>query len=98
MGTNHSPTDSKYYSTDVLYIEDHGAWAVNLTTVSNGKADLLSDYHEIPPGANESLSCTPFVYGYKVSKLAATRAQADKNGLGGAEGAPLDGAGLWGSG
>lgn len=73
IGTNHSVTDATYYPDDVLYFEDHGAF-----TVSTSKTHkVLTTTPDIPPGAGDTATCTPYIFGYKVSDLAATRSQAN---------------------
>ncbi len=71
IGTNHSPMDPSYYPDDVLYFDDHGAYAL--------RGDEPTGYASIPPGAgSDSTGCTPFVYGYTFSSLAQTRDGANQ--------------------
>lgn len=70
IGTNHSPTDSTYYSDDVVYFDDHGVY-----TLSGNK---FTSNPPIPPGAgSDSKGCTPYVFGYTFGSLANTRAGAN---------------------
>jgi hypothetical protein len=79
IGTNHcSKTgpnntclildNSKYYDDDVLYIEDHGADALNRGDTSPA----------IPPGAGSTIGCTPYIYGYSFKNLARTETEENK--------------------
>jgi len=73
IGTNHSATDSSYYSDDVLYFDDHGVY-----TLSGSK---FTSNPPIPPGAgSDSVGCTPYVFGYTFGSLANTRAGANGRG------------------
>jgi hypothetical protein len=79
IGTNHCLTygpnntcsvfdNSQFYGDDVLYIEDHGADAVNKYDTSPA----------IPPGAESIPGCTPYIYGYSFKNLARTEAEENK--------------------
>jgi hypothetical protein len=65
IGTNHAPTDARYYDDDTVYFDDHGAM---LTT---------GVYPAVPPGAGETKGCAPFVFGYRFGDLPKTRAEAN---------------------
>ena len=77
IGTNHSPTDPTYYSDDVLYFDDHGAYTL---THANGKWTFAWN-PSIPYGAGtDTVGCTPYVFAYAFGSLAHTRSAANATG------------------
>jgi hypothetical protein len=71
IGTNHSVTDPTYYDDDVLYFDDHGAYALVGNKVNKGNP-------AIPYGSgSDSAGCTPYVFGYSFGSLPHTRVQAN---------------------
>jgi hypothetical protein len=71
IGTNHAPDDPTYYPDDVLYFDDHGVYTLSGTKWGKNPA--------IPPGAgDDTVGCTPYVYGYPFASLAQTRAGANR--------------------
>ncbi|HTR60968.1 MAG TPA: hypothetical protein VMH37_04635 [Candidatus Binataceae bacterium] len=69
IGTNHSPADATYYPDDVLYIDDHGSYAL--------QGGHLASTPAIPRGAKPGTGCTPFVYAYTFDSFANTREGAN---------------------
>lgn len=58
---SNSPSSSLTYDgTDVMYIDDHGAYTTNDATYGSGSPENPA----IPPGAGSTKGCTPYKYGY----------------------------------
>ncbi len=70
IGTNHAPSDPRYYPDDVVYFDDHGAYTL--------KGHHFTGNPAIPPGAgNDTKGCTPYVFGYSFASLPQTRKDAN---------------------
>jgi hypothetical protein len=71
IGTNHGTVDPTYYDDDVLYFDDHGAYALVGTKLNKGNP-------AVPYGAGTDMTgCTPYVFGYTFGSLPQTRKGAN---------------------
>jgi len=74
IGTNHAPTDDRYYGDDVLYFDDHGAYTL---TYEDGTWSFAGN-PSVPLGAgHDKVGCTPYVFAYTFDSLANTRDSAN---------------------
>lgn len=76
IGTNHAPTDDKYYGDDVLYFDDHGAY----TLIYKDGSWSFAGNPSVPLGAGkDKVGCTPYIFAYTFDALANTRDGANAN-------------------
>jgi hypothetical protein len=77
IGTNHSPSDDRYYGDDVVYFEDHGVYTLKY----QDGVWHFAENPSVPLGAgDDTQGCTPYIFAYAFDSLPHTRAGANASG------------------